>query len=150
MAWKNARLVAYDISDDKRRRHLARYLLGKGLRLQESVFLVDVHRDALKQFVKQLEEFRDGDDKIDIAPLCGNCRDRSIRLGKKEPSAIIILGDDDDWGAAARRTAKKPGADARVDKAETQGNLENTTTTTEKPSISNVTGEPGRDGEKGV
>jgi CRISPR-associated protein Cas2 len=95
MNWKQARLVAYDISDNRRRNRLARFLLRKGMRLQESVFLVNVERHAYANFLKALACFRkDDDDKIDVAPLCGSCRERSIRIGKRIPAAIVVLGDE--------------------------------------------------------
>jgi CRISPR-associated protein Cas2 len=124
MSWKHARLVAYDISDNRQRKKLARFLLRKGMRLQESVFLVNVERHALDAFLKALTFFRKGDDdKIDVAPLCGNCRDRSVRIGQKLPSAIIVLGDENSFEKkvdSLKNAASLPLSSRQAEKPSTQ------------------------------
>ena len=40
-------LVAYDISDTKIRTKIAHYLEGKGIRIQKSVFMLDVNKNKI-------------------------------------------------------------------------------------------------------
>ena len=90
--WRHARLVTYDVIDDRRRARIAEFLKRRGIRLQKSVFLVSVDRHALPEFVRALDTMRDARDFVDVMPLCKGCRDRSIRLGPLMPVAIVVIG----------------------------------------------------------
>jgi CRISPR-associated protein Cas2 len=96
MSWRSAHLVAYDIADNKRRRRVAKALLKHGVRIQESVFLVDVDRHALREFLRGLAVLRMKNDIIDVAPLCRGCRQRAYHLGPAQAAAIVVLGDEGD------------------------------------------------------
>lgn len=70
-------LVAYDISDHRRRRRLYRLLSGFGEPLQESVFLCWVDAPRRRRLEQALEDFRRaphyGDERIDCITV--RCED---------------------------------------------------------------------------
>ena len=73
-------LVAYDVMDDKRRRHVARWLGGRGYRIQHSVFLLpELGVHAISDGLKPLIEA--SVDQVLIQPLCKSCLKRASRLG---------------------------------------------------------------------
>ena len=79
-------LISYDIPSDKpgdrRRAKLAKYLEGRGLRVQWSVFEVMLSPERLPVLIDELEERMDpGADSVRIYPLCGACTGRVHRLG---------------------------------------------------------------------
>lgn len=78
-------LISYDISDDKRRKKVAKLLEGYGYRVQYSVFECDL---TLKQIKKV---------KTGLKPFVKPAQWESIRiypLDKKSAEQIIILGKD--------------------------------------------------------
>ena len=91
-----ARLVAYDIEEDKPRQRIARFLEKKGLRIQKSVFLVNLRADQLDAFTQELDALRDPGGVIDIIPVCKHCRDHSRRLAPPPRHCIIQLGENED------------------------------------------------------
>lgn len=94
MDLRHARLIAYDIESDKKRQRIARFLQARGLRIQKSVFLVDIRGDNLDKLKKELEKIQEKDGTIDIIPVCANCRRNSLRLGQIPEPAIVIMGDE--------------------------------------------------------
>jgi CRISPR-associated protein Cas2 len=79
-------LISYDIPSDKpgdrRRARLAKFLLGRGLRVQWSVFEVMLSPERLPALIEELEELIDPDaDSVRIYPLCAACTGRVNRLG---------------------------------------------------------------------
>ena len=61
-------LVAYDISDDRRRAKIAKSLQSRGDRVQYSVFVVDIRRARLVRLRTELEALINRD--IDSILLC--------------------------------------------------------------------------------
>ena len=57
---KHSYLIAYDIGDDVRRSHIVKVLQSYGVRLQYSVFLLEVRRSALLKVKAALEDEIDG------------------------------------------------------------------------------------------
>lgn len=83
-------LVSYDISStkagDRRRNRLARYLEGIGLRVQYSVFELDINPQQLDNICLELEHCIDEqEDSLRIYPICGTCANRHLKLGKSAP-----------------------------------------------------------------
>lgn len=71
-------LIAYDISDARRLRKVARRLEGSGWRMQQSVFHCRLNRKDLERLVHDLKKLIHADeDCIRIYPLCGH-DDRDI------------------------------------------------------------------------
>ena len=48
-------LVAYDIADDRRRAHVAKHLQSYGVRVQYSVFLIDLRPAKIQRLLTALE-----------------------------------------------------------------------------------------------
>lgn len=48
-------LVAYDIADDRRRTHVAKHLQSYGVRVQYSVFLIDLRPAKIQRLLTALE-----------------------------------------------------------------------------------------------
>lgn len=95
MNLNHAKLIAYDITDDKKRLQAAKLLEKVGLRIQKSVFLVAMRNDALDKVIKALEKLRGQDDVIDIVPVCAKCRHKSRRLGTPPEPVIFITGEEE-------------------------------------------------------
>ena len=95
MELRYGRLIAYDIADDKKRQRVARYLETLGLRIQKSVFVVNLRPEKLKTVANRLDTMRDSNDIIDLIPVCGNCRKLSIRLGPEVEPAKVVTGADE-------------------------------------------------------
>jgi len=73
-------LVAYDISEDKRRTHIADLLERGGERIQYSVFLLPEANAA--QLATHLDAMIDPQtDRIHLQPLCQACAQKVIKLG---------------------------------------------------------------------
>ena len=77
-------VIAYDIEDDKDRNKLARFLGKKGVRLQKSVFAVDVERHTFKIFTKKLEILAGESGKVAVFRLCMGCKRNAISLAMEE------------------------------------------------------------------
>ena len=77
-------VVAYDVSDDKRRNRISRELLKYGVRAQYSVFEVFVSEKEFKQMKKQLQKFIDRyEDSLVFYPLTENEYKNAKREGNK-------------------------------------------------------------------
>lgn len=76
-------LVSYDISSDKRRRHVDRTLLAYGTRVQKSVFEALLSRTEYEKMSTQLDELIDHKvDSIRVYVLCESCRTKLKILGQ--------------------------------------------------------------------
>lgn len=89
-------VVSYDVSDDRRRRKVARILEGYGYRVQYSVFECDLDADqarALQQRLRPLISKRAGE-SVRFYPLCADCRERIGVIGAdtaRQLEAVIIV-----------------------------------------------------------
>lgn len=77
-------LIAYDISDDVRRSHIVKTLQSHGMRLQYSVFLLEVRKSALLKVKVALED--EIDSSQDSVLIC----DLDAREGSE--SAMTFMG----------------------------------------------------------
>lgn len=74
-------LVCFDISDDRRRRRVSKYLQAFGLRVQRSVFEVSLRSPTqLTSLKNQLRDQLDDSDDLRFYRLCKQCRSKSINL----------------------------------------------------------------------
>lgn len=65
-------VIAYDVSDDRRRRRLAGVLEGFGERVQESVFECWLDGARLRRLLERLESLIDPEcDRLRCYPMCG-------------------------------------------------------------------------------
>lgn len=79
-------LVSYDIPSsklgDRRRAALAKKLEGWGLRVQFSIFEVELDPQKLPLMIADLQDTIDAtEDSVRVYPLCGTCMSRMTRLG---------------------------------------------------------------------
>ena len=75
-------LVAYDITDDRRRNQTCRILLDYGQRVQESVFWLEADEPLIAHMRERLRTVIDLDaDSVWILPLCGACIGKLETLG---------------------------------------------------------------------
>ncbi len=81
-------LIAYDVSDDKRRRRAERLLLGNGDRVQYSIFKVQSTPRNLMRLRWELAKVLDSSDRLMVIPL-SDAIARSIPTveGRMEPEA---------------------------------------------------------------
>jgi len=101
-------LIAYDISDDKIRNKIAKYLEKKGLRIQKSLFALEVNKNKIKHILRDLEILRKDENKIkhilrDLEILrkddgiihsfsvCKICAKKSKVIGKKIPDPFFFF-----------------------------------------------------------
>lgn len=84
-------IIAYDIEDDKIRTKLARFLQDKGVRLQKSVFAVEVERHVFRGFTRKLEELAGGSGKVAVFRLCVGCRKNALQLAWGEEARFHIF-----------------------------------------------------------
>ncbi|RMG61041.1 MAG: CRISPR-associated endonuclease Cas2 [Deltaproteobacteria bacterium] len=67
-------VVSYDVSDDRKRRKLAKFLLDYGKRVQKSVFEVVASRKSVEKMKRRARKFIDEEtDSIRYYTLCGRC-----------------------------------------------------------------------------
>ena len=59
-------LVIYDITDNKKRREIVKFLSGYGVRVQKSAFEMFLDKKKIKELKKGLKNFRGNGDKINI------------------------------------------------------------------------------------
>jgi CRISPR-associated protein Cas2 len=88
-------LICYDITDDKRRNYMARFLLDYGQRVQYSVFecrLTEKSLDIILQGV--VNYIKPEEDSVRIYRLCAECSSlvKSFGLQRlKEPVSVIVV-----------------------------------------------------------
>ncbi len=86
-------LVCYDITDDRRREHLAGILLDFGHRIQESVFVADLDDELAGRMRNRVKEVLDfTTDRVHIFVLCANCTLKAESLG-----ATATMPRDEDF-----------------------------------------------------
>lgn len=75
-------VIAYDITDDQRRHHVARCLEGWGRRVQKSVFECELSREDLKEVYRRLKALLViPEDRCHLYPLCGECAPKRLVIG---------------------------------------------------------------------
>lgn len=88
-------IVAYDLTDDRRRDRLARTLLDYGKRIQHSVFAVHLDEELFERMLARVKSVIDEDeDRVHVFRICGACEERVITFGQGEmpedPDFVII------------------------------------------------------------
>ena len=74
-------VIIYDISDNKCRSRIAKYLEGKGQRIQESAFELRLKELELTEIISTLKRIIKDHGNIRIYPVCANCMQKSIGIG---------------------------------------------------------------------
>lgn len=80
-------IVAYDVSNRKRRDRLRRALFGYGDPVQESIFACEATDEQLREIKVAVRAVIDpGRDRVDYYPLCAHCRARvEDELARRRP-----------------------------------------------------------------
>lgn len=92
-------LISYDIpaspSGDRRRARLAKYLESIGLRVQNSVFELEIDPGRLEAIAAEiLDRIEPAEDSVRIYTICAACARHVFRLGISAPaehSPFLIL-----------------------------------------------------------
>lgn len=88
-------LIAYDITEDKVRVRVAKILLDYGVRVQYSVFEMDMTENELTIVLKRVRaQINEDTDSVLVYNLCAGCDKRVISLGVSKkytvPDVIAI------------------------------------------------------------
>jgi len=83
-------LLSYDISVNKKRTKLSKYLEKKGRRIQKSVFLLDLKRTQVRTFKKEVVNIMGKDGDILLISLCSGCANKAQKFGVKEEEFLIF------------------------------------------------------------
>lgn len=76
-------IVAYDISDDRRRARVAALLSAWGDRIERSVFECRIGIDDLPDLIARLEDLIDlDDDAVHMFRQCARCDEDRVQLGQ--------------------------------------------------------------------
>jgi len=76
-------VIAYDITEDKRRNRVAELLKNFGTRTQYSLFEMEIEPKVMKEITLQLEELIDtAVDKVKCYLLCRECVGKTVSMGK--------------------------------------------------------------------
>ena len=83
-------LISYDMPStpegNRRRSRVAKKLEGLGLRVQYSVFELEISPEKLPAVAAELESLIDStEDSLRIYPFCAACRDRVLCVGLNAP-----------------------------------------------------------------
>lgn len=78
-------VVAYDIADNKIRNRVAKYLLSLGVRLQKSVYIIEIERHSFARIRKKLEKLTGHKGQIAIFKLCAGCRKSAVQINDGTP-----------------------------------------------------------------
>ena len=83
-------IVAYDITENNIRNRLAKYLENYGVRLQKSVFAVQLERHALRKFLAGVKRLTGSDDEVAVFRLCSGCEKSAVQLNDNQPQEFIF------------------------------------------------------------
>ena len=85
--------VMYDIENNKVRTQIAKYLIKKGcVRIQKSVYLADLKRDAYReihQTIKEVQEIYENNDSIIFVPVQNSILEGMKIIGQKIEFDVI-------------------------------------------------------------
>lgn len=88
-------VISYDSPNDRRRTKMLKALGGFGQRVQYSVFECEVRPEAVDQLHERLLKLlHEEEDDIRVYPLCENCRQKVLMLGKAkahEAAAYVVV-----------------------------------------------------------
>jgi len=82
---RNIWIICYDISDDKRRYRLDRFLAQYGQRIQYSIYETVISADGFNSVRKAIGEIIESEeDKINYYRICRWCQDKVVCQGTAE------------------------------------------------------------------
>ena len=78
-------IICYDITCDKRRYRLDKFLAQYGQRIQYSVYETIISKDGLNSIRKEIQAIIDVDnDKVNYYQICRWCQDKTVLQGKAQ------------------------------------------------------------------
>lgn len=81
-------LAAYDIADPRRLARVAKVMKDYGLRVQKSVFELEVDERLFASLRSRVEEILEPEeDGVKYFPLCGQCAGSLLVIGQGAPAA---------------------------------------------------------------
>jgi len=83
-------IVSYDIESDSTRNRLARFLEKKGVRLQKSVFAVEVERHVFTGLLRGIEGITKKEGKVAVFKLCEGCLKNAVQMNKEEKDVYVF------------------------------------------------------------
>jgi CRISPR-associated protein Cas2 len=83
-------IVAYDITENSNRNRLAKYLGKYGIRVQKSVFAIQLDRHVLKKFLADVKRIAGDDDQVALFRLCSGCEKTAVQLHDDQPQEFIF------------------------------------------------------------
>lgn len=89
-------VIAYDISDNRRRLKAAKLLDSLGFRVQGSVFEGYLTNQEIERLIRSLKRVLDLEtDSLRLYPLCESCREKVTLLGdcivNEPPDSVVII-----------------------------------------------------------
>ena len=89
-------VIAYDVTDDRRREKVSTLLEDHGVRVNYSVFECELERDEFEQLQEQLAELIDDrEDRILCYRLCDSCRVKRTTIGivekTREKKTVVVV-----------------------------------------------------------
>jgi CRISPR-associated endonuclease Cas2 len=84
------RIVAFDISDDKVRYKMVKLLLSRGIRLQESVFALQIDREDMDDLEAKIRELIENKGIVHIFQLCSSCEEKSLAINCNYQYCVIV------------------------------------------------------------
>jgi len=82
-------IITYDIENNSTRTKLARFLLGKGTRIQKSVFAIEFERHSFSMILKRIKQIINDSDKVAIFRLCKGCKKNALKVPKDENTVHV-------------------------------------------------------------
>lgn len=91
---KKVYLISYDIKNDRRLNRIHRFMKGKGIHLQKSVFYCYLNSEELKKLKQELLDLiEEKEDDVRIYQLLTEFETISIGQGERVPSGVLIYLD---------------------------------------------------------
>lgn len=91
---KSVYLIAYDIKDDRRLNRVHRYLKGRGIHLQKSVFYCLLSQEEIRKIRQGISELiEEREDDVRIYPLLIDFEAIAMGQGEKVPGGVWIYLD---------------------------------------------------------
>lgn len=85
-------LVIYDITDNKRRTKLAKYLQGYGFRVQKSAFEAIIPKRKYQKMLRELPKYISGEDSIKVYKIIGSGQVTSFgKTTETDTDDIVII-----------------------------------------------------------
>lgn len=83
-------VLSYDIEEDKARDKLSQYLKRYGVRIHQSVFLIEISKSKLDNFLLEIMKIVENKGKVALFPQCEGCKRTAIQMGSKKIKYMII------------------------------------------------------------